>query len=102
MSDAERTAEEIRSRLKAQGWCLLTCESLGNETIALMRDKPPLRDFERIRLEEQAKKAKEKSGSNNDIVCYTLSEFLMLRNNSSPRLIHETKRLGATVRTDED
>jgi len=63
--------------------------------VAVLRDNPPLREFERDALKDKV--AKLKNGQDKGVVCYTLSEFLILCDSTAPQLIHETKRLGATI-----
>jgi hypothetical protein len=91
----QKTADIIKRSLKTQGWCFVTCGFLGGEVVAVSRDTPPLRDFERDALKDKA--AKLKNGQDKGVVCYTLSEFLILCESAAPQLIHETKRLGATI-----
>lgn len=92
-------AEDFEKTLKRQGWCFVTVEALDGETLVVLRDKPPLRDFEKSEMEKQAKRIKDKSGITDTIPCYTLSEFMVLIDHPSPKLLHTAKKQGATIET---
>lgn len=100
----EKYTEEIRGflrKLKARGWGFLSCPFLDNEVVAVLRDKPPLHDFERAEMGRAAKRIKEKRGITDGIPCYTMSEFEILLDDPSPKLLHTAKKQGATIATKE-
>lgn len=95
--DAEKNADELKHLLKRQGWCFLTVEALDGETIVVLRNTPPLRDFERSEMGKAVKRIKEKRGITDGIPCYTMSEFEILLDAPKPKLIHAVKKQGGMI-----
>ncbi len=84
VAQARQTARVTEELLDAQGWCLWSCESLGGDVVAIVRDQ-------------------EAPGVPDRYVTYSEAELLSLfgrsepRNDEELRLIHEAKRSGARV-----
>jgi len=91
MALAEETAGKARSLLRSQGWCLLKCEALDGDTIALARNHPPLLTSERERIMHQLESIEKISA------VYTETELKILCDNPNPGLLHEAKKVGAEL-----